>query len=697
MGDEDVVTAADGDGAVTVPMMSLVARGAALRQSKSACNPAVLTAGPRGGRTLGPRLSGVTSAGRAGVAPPAGGAVPVALLIGTEAAPTFVEKARLRRERMQLEAGCKDAHVAPGARRSVKDERGDGMVMTSRGSFTPRDITSALITPSRPSGAEGSVATEKGLLGHDAPLPTRPEIKAVRFNDGVEEIDTDRMAVEPRAVVPRGRYSKPADRPRPKPKTAGAVPMPQQLKLKAQGAEAEKLLDRFTMMGLAVYIPCLGGPGCKQRATEAEVRSARFAFVLSVSKSSRGRNVRLYLEKFADWQQSQDFDPYAPPFCVPMSTGTAIAFREYCAAHTGMATCAASTENVWAVMTAMGVPTVGNPEAFVLSRPKRNRAGGTIEGGAVPSNAREAPPPKLVVDLERWLHGNAELLKAESPVYLYCMLAWLDLKINSRGCSVVMGVFVMPKPGDKEWTIRFTDKAGKVDTELYGPFGAFYHDRMPTEFAAVQLFATRGFNTPRYVRAKSPKLKGELGYSAMFSKSLEYDKDGAWQCDGQQHAMTQLACVCSFITGMPFKALQAEKLTGTHWMRHLHPAVMSRAQHGSMALDISGDWVPSQRTQDEHKSIAARKKKARPTVDTYRQTWLKTEQMKARNRCMGLIRAALVFHRQQATLGGNTCPVDNDTDSSWIKWATSWDDLIPTVVPKSSPLAQWVGPTFPVD
>ena len=477
-------------------------------------------------------------------------------------------------------------------------------------------------------------------------------------------------------------------------KTSGDLSIPMKAAQRKREQFAGRLDDLLQKMHLAKYLPCAGGLQMPN-VPDAVARDARVALLTEIggAQSSKTNQLRIFLEKYGTWWATvYRFDPFSPPGCVPFLVANVMEWRAWARDKGGMATCADSVSAAWETMEMLQIPTLGSSKTLEINRLKR-RVGGS---GEVESNARDCPPPRLLYDMEMavWREG-AGIDVNMTPQHWYIALAWLDVKLGCRGISVSDGVFKPMKPSDKEMTLVFTDKSGRVATELYAPLGGFYVGNMLGERQFINVLAELGFNTPMWTRIDNPKsFPGGLGYTAMQSIEWALQEDGTMQFDPKPHSLASIAAVVPFVSGKSFEDLKEMKLSGTHLWRHFGVLISTLGRHGVMANDIAGDWAPSNETLEKHIRLKGRKKS---TAKTYQQQWTKKEQVKTRKRIMDLVRAALIC-RCRSILPTFTPPgagrdaILNGADS-WLPWSVTWPEVIPKSLEEGSPLTEFVGET----
>ena len=476
-----------------------------------------------------------------------------------------------------------------------------------------------------------------------------------------------------------------------------AVSVPEQSKADARRACAV-LLDKVLQdMHLAEHLPCKGGRG-QPAASPEEAEESRLVLLQSMGgvQSSKTNELRTFLIKYAVFVQD-DVDPFKHPGCIPVAVATMIQFRDY-ARGMGMLTVADSVESAYKSLVILGVPVVGSV-ASLAERRKRRQPGSE---NAPEDNSRHPVPPNYVLklELEVWQEGKG-MMHNLTPRRMCVNNVWLQLKCGARGCAIVDGVFKIPADTDPEWTLVQDTKSGRADSQLHALFGGYFcADPMPGEREYITFLAKKGFNMAQWAKAKKPgSFADKLGHTAIHSQGFLLAGDGSWQHDPQRkRAIEQLTKVIEFISGETKVKLQALKLTGTHTWRNVAPEVASCGQHGTMSLDVAGDWEPSDDTLNRHPKIKSRKARA-ATRNTYRQTWLRAEQVLARKRVFGLIRVALV-ERCKTVMpkyapcieAGGLMPIANTLDS-WLPATLKWGDLIPRSPAQDSPLREWMGET----
>ena len=450
-------------------------------------------------------------------------------------------------------------------------------------------------------------------------------------------------------------------------------------------------------MHLAEHLPCKGGRG-QPAASREEAEESRLILLESIGgvQSSKTNELRTFLIKYAVYVQDE-LDPYQHPGCITVAVATMIQFRLY-ARSMGMATVADSVESVYKTLVQLGVPTVGSV-ASLAERRKRRQPGSE---NASEDNSRHPVPPNYVLklELEVWQEGQG-MMKNLTPRRMCVNNVWLQLKCGARGCAIVDGRFKIPEDTDAEWTLVQDTKSGLADSQLHALFGGYFcSDPMPGERDYITFLAKKGFNMAQWEKAEHPgSFKDKLGHTAIHSQGFLLASDGSWQHEtARKSAIEQLTRVMEFLSGETKEKLQKLKLTGTHAWRNVAPEVASCGHHGTMSLDVAGDWEPSDETLNRFTKIKTRKARA-ATRNTYRQTWLRAEQLLARKRVFGLIRVALV-ERCKTVMpkyapcieAGGLMPIANTIDS-WLPVTVTWADIIPRNPAQDSPLREWMGET----
>lgn len=310
-------------------------------------------------------------------------------------------------------------------------------------------------------------------------------------------------------------------------------------------------------------------------------------------------------------------------------------------------------------------PALSTANALGLDAPLINQLDvPTSEKG---TSARFAPPPIMLVDLDRSSRGDVKHI--QGPKLQVTRTTYVNLMLGGRGGDHQASRYPdFKESGDVHGYERgllrscTNDKLGRSDVLHYSPLEGFLTETLEWIEPHITELKPYSFTVPDFGTA-SPS--GEMCGKFSLAKSTGFIKDemGNFTYCHRRKMLAAMAQVVPLVTGKPIKELRGMNLTGTHTWRHMAATITSCLQWPDVECRVCGDWAPELDLGSAGTRVAARKKAAAgvgSTAQTYAAHYSPPRQMAIRSRYFAAVRLAF-----------------KEFGVERVTWETTWKDIIP--------------------
>ena len=343
--------------------------------------------------------------------------------------------------------------------------------------------------------------------------------------------------------------------------------------------------------------------------SEAEVGAAMLR-VLMARGSSANDDSRTMIRNLAEWRRTRDlcskargFEASEPELLFPVSIQDLESFKAWMEAQGKMATCATKLADTVSGLRLLGLPVPQEDGRLYAALRRRTMQ---VPAGAPRPNARQALPPKLVLEVEYMAEfGYAPSDQGQldeqgvqrppprtasgelCPQQIYAIAELVQIKTTDRGDGVWSASYDagMAPPGCGRY-VTAIDKEQRTKVEQFFPLGGFGMDATP--------------NVERFIKSMDgrpvmPMYLSETGGAVSLARASRWAGDGTVTgapFSTEAVGKRALAEVSALASGLTLSELKSRKLSGTHADRHVGPELAGECSWPSEDIDALGGWAP---------------------------------------------------------------------------------------------------------
>jgi len=432
--------------------------------------------------------------------------------------------------------------------------------------------------------------------------------------------------------------------------------------------------------------------------SEAEVGAAMLR-VLMARGSSANDDSRTMIRNLAEWRRTRDlcskargFEASEPELLFPVSIQDLESFKAWMEAQGKMATCATKLADTVSGLRLLGLPVPQEDGRLYAALRRRTMQ---VPAGAPRPNARQALPPKLVLEVEYMAEfGYAPSDQGQldeqgvqrppprtasgelCPQQIYAIAELVQIKTTDRGDGVWSASYDagMAPPGCGRY-VTAIDKEQRTKVEQFFPLGGFGMDATP--------------NVERFIKSMDgrpvmPMYLSETGGAVSLARASRWAGDGTVTgapFSTEAVGKRALAEVSALASGLTLSELKSRKLSGTHADRHVGPELAGECSWPSEDIDALGGWAPPPADAPGGRPARKVKRAAQSRSVIYRPRAEVSKVVAVRSR---FVEAARAFIRRFGA--------DN------LTYETMWADLVPSVCPdddEHGSYAKFYGPRHP--